>query len=116
MSRANAIFNSISPPRRSRLRETIGRCGMNGVAKLPAILIAGEMEAKASVGRDEIRATLETSSGCPVTTYGWDSAKTREGPTCGRSAYRACQLAASWSRNDHEDGGPTIPLPAAEAR
>jgi hypothetical protein len=58
---------------------------------------------------------LEPSSGCPVTTYGGDSAETREGPTCGRSANRACQLASSWSRNDHEDGGPTIPLPAADA-
>ena len=28
---------------------------------------------------------------------------------------RAAQLASSWSRNDHEDGGPTIQLPAAEA-
>ena len=89
---------------------------MNGVARLPAILIAGKMEAKAGVGRDEFRATLETSSGCPVTTYGWDFAETREGPTCGRSANRACQLASSWSRNDHEDGGPTIQLPAADAR
>lgn len=30
---------------------------MDGVARLPATLIAGKMEAKASVGRDEIRAT-----------------------------------------------------------
>jgi hypothetical protein len=29
---------------------------MNGVARLPAILIAGKMEAKLSVGRDEMRA------------------------------------------------------------
>jgi hypothetical protein len=59
---------------------------------------------------------LETSSGCPVTTYGWDSAETSEGPTCGRSANRACQLAPPWSRNDKEDGGPTIQFPAADAR
>ena len=45
----------------------------------------------------------------------WDCLETREGPTRGRSANRACQLASSWSRNDHEDGGPTIQLPAAEA-
>jgi hypothetical protein len=88
---------------------------MNGVARLAAILIAGKMEAKASVGRDEIRATPRDESGCPVTSYGWDSAETSEGPTCGRSANRACQLASSRSRNDHEDGGPTIQLPAADA-
>jgi hypothetical protein len=28
--------------------------------------------------------------------------------------WRASHLASSWSRNDHEDGGPTIQLPAAE--
>ena len=43
---------------------------MKGVARCPAILIAGRMGARASVGRDEIRATLETCSGCPVTTTG----------------------------------------------
>ena len=32
---------------------------------------------------------------------------------CGNSAEQACQLAPSWSRDDHEDGGPTIQLPAA---
>ena len=46
----------------------------------------------------------------------WDCAETSEGPTRRRSANRACQLASSWSRSDHEDGGPTIQLPAAEAR
>jgi hypothetical protein len=35
---------------------------------------------------------------------------------CGRSAERAWQLDSSWSREDHEDGGPTIQLPAAETR
>jgi hypothetical protein len=95
---------------------TIGQLLMDGVARLPATLIAGRMEAKAGVGRDEMRATPQTSSGRPVTAYGWDSAETREGPTCGRSANRACQLASSWSRNDREDGGPTIQLPAADAR
>ncbi len=34
---------------------------------------------------------------------------------CGEPAGRAAQLLSSWSRNDHEDGGPTIQLPAAEA-
>ena len=34
----------------------------------------------------------------------------------GRSATEACQPASSWSHDDHEDGGPTIQLPAAEAR
>ena len=32
----------------------------------------------------------------------------------GRSAKRDRQLESSWSRDDHEDGGPTIQLPAAE--
>ena len=33
---------------------------------------------------------------------------------CGQSAKRDCQVESSWSRDDHEDGGPTIQLPAAE--
>jgi hypothetical protein len=32
------------------------------------------------------------------------------------SDHGACQTTSPWSRNDHEDGGPTIQLPAAEAR
>jgi len=52
----------------------------------------------------------------PVTDDRWNCLETREGPTRGRSANRACQLASSSLANDHEDGGPTIQLPAAEAR
>ena len=33
---------------------------------------------------------------------------------CGQSAKRDRQVESSWSRDDHEDGGPTIQLPAAE--
>jgi hypothetical protein len=43
-------------------------------------------------------------------------AETHEGSTCGRSANRVWQLPSSWSRDDHEDGGPTIRMPAADAR
>ena len=35
--------------------------------------------------------------------------------TCERSTDRACPIESPWSR-DHEDGGPTIQLPAAEDR
>ena len=86
------------------------------MARCPAILIAGRMGARASVGRDEIRATPRDVFRLPCDDDRWDCFETREGPTRGRSANRACQLASSWSRNDHEDGGPTIQLPAAEAR
>ena len=75
-----------------------------------------KMGARASVGRDEIRATPRAVFRLPCDDDRWDCFETREGPTRGRSANRACQLASSWSRNDHEDGGPTIQLPAAEAR
>ena len=78
--------------------------------------IAGRMGARASVGRDEIRATPRDVFRMPCDDDRWDSVETSEGPTRRRSANRACQLASSWSRNDHEDGGPTIQLPAAEAR
>ena len=63
-----------------------------------------------------IRATPRDVFRLPCDAYRWVSAETNEEPTCGRSANRACQLASSWSRDDHEDGGPTIQLPAAEAR
>ena len=41
----------------------------------------------------------------------WDDTHTE----CERSVDRACPIESSWSR-DHEDGGPTIQLPAAEVR
>ena len=71
---------------------------------------------ESKVGRDYTRATPRDVFQVPCDDDRWDCFKTREGPTCGRSANRACQLVSSWSRNDHEDGGPTIQLPAAEAR
>ena len=83
------------------------------MARCPAILIAGRIEARASGWRDEMGATLETCAS-PRDDDRWDCFETREGPTGGQSANRACQLASSWSRDDHEDGGPTIQLPAAE--
>ena len=86
------------------------------MARCPAMLVAGTMGARARVGRDELRATPRDVARPPGDDYRWDSAETREGRTCGRSANRARQLASSWSRSDHEDGGPTIPLPAADAR
>ena len=116
MSRPNAVFNSIPPPERSRYERPAISGGRNGVARCPAMLVAGTMGARARVGRDELRATPRDVARPPGDDYRWDSAETREGPTCGRSANRARQLASSWSRSDHEDGGPTIPLPAADAR
>ena len=116
-SRTNAIFKSISLPERNQPRETIGvSCVMKGVARCPAILVAGRMEARASFGRGEVRATPRNVFRVPCDDYRWDCFETREGPTRGQSANRAYQLASSWSRDDHEDGGPTIQLPAAEAR
>jgi hypothetical protein len=47
----------------------------------------------------------------------WRSSPARrdgEASTRGQSDDEARQIASSWSRNDHEDGGPTIQLPAAE--
>ena len=35
-------------------------------------------------------------------------------PMCGQPAKCDRQIESSWSRDDHEDGGPTIRLPAAE--
>ena len=86
------------------------------MTRVPAILIAGKIEAN---GKPRARRDWRTSQDefrLPSDDWGWGSAETLEGPTCGRSANRACQLASSWSRNDHEDGGPTIQLPAADAR
>ena len=74
---------------------------MNGVARCPAIHYSRDPSRRIPDACDDDR---------------WDSAETSEGPTRRRSANRACQLASSWSRSDHEDGGPTIQLPAAEAR
>ena len=37
-----------------------------------------------------------------------------ERPMCGQSAKPDRQVESSWSRDDHEDGGPTIQLPAAQ--
>lgn len=62
--------------------------------------------------RDEVGAVVRLSRDG----YRRESAETTEGRTCGRFSNRACQLASSWSRDDHEDGGPTIQLPAADAR
>jgi hypothetical protein len=75
------------------------------------------MVASASFGRDEIHVSSRGGV-CwePCDGYRWDVARDNEEPTCGRSAKRACQLESSWSRDDHEDGGPTIQLPAAGAR
>jgi len=89
---------------------------MKGVARCQAILIAGRMGARASGGRDKIRTTRCDVFRLARDDDGWDGFETHERPTRGRSANRACQLASSWSRNDHEDGGPTIQLPAAETR
>lgn len=47
--------------------------------------------------------------------YRWDSAET-DGWRCRQLGKRACQFGSSWSRDDHEDGGPTIRMPAADAR
>ena len=74
------------------------------------------MKARTSGERNEIRATVRGVFLAPWTDRRWDGFQTREGPTRRRSANRACQLASPWSRNDHEDGGPTIQLPAADAR
>jgi hypothetical protein len=71
---------------------------------------------RGQAARPEIRATPRDVVRLPCDNDRWNCFETRQGPTRGRSASRACQLASSWSRNDHEDGGPTIPLPAAEAR
>jgi hypothetical protein len=38
-----------------------------------------------------------------------------EAASRGQSDDVACQTESSWSRNDQEDGGPTIQLPAAKA-
>jgi len=98
-------------------RETIGQLRNEWVSRRPTILIAGKMGARVIVERDDIRATPRNVFRLPGDDDRWDRFETREGPTRGRSANRACQLASSWCRNDdHEDGGPTIQLPAAEAR
>jgi fluoroquinolone transport system ATP-binding protein len=68
------------------------------------------------VERDEIRATPLRRVPAARDDDWWECLETCKEPTRGRSAYRACQLAPPGLANDHEDGGPTIPLPAAEAR
>jgi hypothetical protein len=80
--------------------------------KSPAI---SRLRNAASRERAGVSCAMNRAASCQ-TDYGWDCAETPQGPTCRRFANRACQLASSWSRNDHEDGGPTIQLPAAGAR
>jgi hypothetical protein len=89
---------------------------MNGVARCPTILIAGKMGARASAGRDEIRATLETCSDCPVTMTGAIASRHVKGQRADDPQTEPANSPPPGLANDHEDGGPTIQLPAAEAR
>ena len=88
MSRTIEIFNSISPPERSQLREAVGQLQHEWRSEMPGNPLPARWE-RARIGRDESRATPRNVFWQPCDDYGRDPAKTGEGPTCRRAENRA---------------------------
>ena len=67
------------------------------------------------MGREQARASPRGVFRLLVSTTGGIRIVNDEGPRYGRGRAEPGQRLSSWSHDDHEDGGPTIQLPAAEA-
>ena len=83
-------------------------------ARCPSDQSAGGVESRAGTARRGSAPVIAPASSRAVARTG-RSVGTTHARTCERSIDRACPIESSWSR-DHEDGGPTIQLPAAEFR